>query len=254
MSYKLLHGDCLELMKSIPDNSVDLILCSLPYRNNRCKTRNWDKDLPIDKLWTEYNRLLRDGGAICLFNSEPFSSLVRCSNIKHFKYDWIWDKGYVSNPQLIKYQPLKNFEIISVFGRDGKAIKWYPQGLVKRDSRRKFSNSDNNKLFKRNIKGVGSEFTNYPKMLSLKFKRPHVQNHISEKPVDLLEYLIKTYTLEGGVVLDNCMGSGSCGVACVRTGRDFIGMELEEKWYNIAVERVTAADKVNIGLFESENS
>ena len=170
-------------------------------------------------------------GAIVLFGSEPFSSALRMSNIKNYKYDWIWDKISVSNPQLSKIQPLKSFENIIVFGKN--KINYYPQGLERREKPdiRKNKSNGTEKLKHNARNSYISEFTNYPRMLSLKFPRPYNNTsiHPTQKPVPLLEYLIKTYTNEGEVVLDNTMGSGTTGVACVNTNRGFIGMELDDK-------------------------
>lgn len=235
----LRHGDCLERMKDIPDKSVDMILCDLPYGTTACK---WDNIIPFEPLWEQYKRIIKDRGAIVLFGSEPFSSKLRMSNIKGYKYDWIWDKVSVSNPQLAKKQPLKNFELVSVFGAGSAGINYYPQGLVKIENPKSKGSevSDTEKLghIKRR-KDYVQTHTNYPKALSLRFPRPSKSIHPTQKPVELLEYLIKTYTIEGELVLDNCMGSGSTGVACKNTNRRFIGIEKEEKYFNIAKERIT---------------
>lgn len=204
---KLLKGDCLDLMKDIPVKSIDMILCDLPYGTTACK---WDNVIPF----------------------EPFSSALRMSNIKNYKYDWIWRKSNISNFLNAKKQPLKEYETISVFN----SKVYYPQGLVK-------NIKGYNKRHGKNPETVGkiqnsnkSEWTNYPKNI-LEFKSQR-GIHPTQKPVDLLEYLIKTYTLEGETVLDNCMGSGSTGVACINTNRNFIGMELEEKYFDIAKNRI----------------
>ena len=240
---QLLYGDCLELMKNIPNKSVDLILCDLPYGTTACK---WDTIIPFEPLWAQYTRIIKDGGAIVLFGSEPFSTKLRNSNLKMFKYDWIWNKVSVSNPQLAKIQPLKNFEIISVFGQANKRINYFPQGLVRLENPKatgkERSLTEQLGHIKRRTDYV-QEFTNYPKMLALQFPRPSKPVHPTQKPVELLEYLIKTYTQEGETVLDNCMGSGSTGVACVNTNRRFIGMEIEEKYFKVAKERIDNAIK-----------
>lgn len=227
-------------MKRIPDKSVDMILCDLPYGTTACK---WDTVIPFEPLWGQYKRIVRDNGAIVLFGSEPFSTELRHSNLKMFKYDWIWDKitpfGFLD----CKYRPLKSHEIISVFSKGGCSngskmpVKYNPQGLKYR-----------NKLMKNKLKSdllhsnpnkdeYVSVATNYPKTI-LQFKKDCGGFHPTQKPVALLEYLIKTYTNEGETVLDNCMGSGSTGVACVNTGRSFIGMELNEEYFNIAKQRI----------------
>ena len=233
----LRQGDCLELMKDIPDKSIDMILCDLPYGTTACK---WDVIIPFEPLWDEYKRIIKDRGAIVLFGSEPFSSKLRISNIKGYKYDWIWDKKSISNPQLAKKQPLKNFETISVFGTGKHGIVYYPQGLIKiKKPRAKGDKANTEKLghVKRSADYI-RVYTNYPKALALQFSRPSKSLHPTQKPVNLLEYLIKTYTKEGETVLDNCMGSGSTGVACINTNRNFIGIELDENYFNIAKERI----------------
>ena len=246
---KLWNGDCLELMKDIPDKSIDCIICDLPYGTTDCK---WDTIIPFDKLWEQYNRIIKDNGAICLFGSEPFSSYLRMSNMKHYKYDWIWKKTTSTGFQHAKNMPLKNYEIISVFSHGSMGHKsllgdrrmiYNPQGIVRVD---KVSKNTKNKWG--NIAGHRpshkeefiTEFANYPTMI-LEFPIDKGVGHPTAKPVRLLEYLIKTYTNEGDFVLDNCMGSGSCGVAAVNTHRKFIGIELDENYFNIAKQRIDEA-------------
>lgn len=235
------NEDCLQGMKRIPDKSIDMILCDLPYGTTACK---WDTIIPFEPLWEQYNRIIKDNSAIVLFGSEPFSTKLRYSNLKMFKYDWIWDKVSVSNPQLAKIQPLKSFEMISVFGK-GK-INYFPQGLIKISNPKVVGKqkSDTELLghIQRKI-DYKQEFTNYPKALSLRFPRPFKPQHPTQKPVALLEYLIRTYTNEGDVVLDNCMGSGSTCVAAVNTNRHYIGFELDEKYFDIACQRLDEAEE-----------
>lgn len=238
---KLYHGDCLEVMKDIEEKSIDMILCDLPYGTTACK---WDCVIPFEPLWEQYNRIIKDNGAILLFGSEPFSSFLRMSNLKMYKYDWIWDKktglGFLDS----KYRPLKQHEIISVFGKGGVSngskiqMKYYPQGLIK--TTKKNSNSKSNILNSepKQRKELNTEYTNYPKTI-ITFSRVSGL-HPTQKPVDLLEYLIKTYTLENETVLDNCMGSGSTGVACINTNRNFIGIEKDDRYFEIAKNRITA--------------
>ena len=233
---KLLHGDCLELMNDIPDKSVDMILCDLPYGVTQCK---WDAIIPFDKLWEEYNRIIKDNGAVVLFGSEPFTSLLICSNLKNFKYNWIWQKNKATGFLNAKKQPLNDNETISVFYKKQctynpqmtVAEKTYKRGMAKR------SKSD--------CYGEEKDFIQietglrYPKRIQyFNNNRTREQLHPTQKPVELLEYLIKTYTNEDEVVLDNCMGSGSTGVACINTNRRFIGMEIEEKYFEIAKDRM----------------
>lgn len=246
---QLWHGDCLELMNNISDKSVDAIICDLPYGTTDCK---WDTIIPFNKLWEQYNRVIKDNGAICLFGSEPFSSHLRMSNIKHYKYDWIWKKTTSTGFQHAKNMPLKNYEIISVFSNGSvghksllgdKRMVYNPQGIVKVD---KISKNSKNKWG--NIAGHRpshkeefiTEFENYPTMV-LEYPIDKGIGHPTAKPVALLEYLIKTYSNEGDLILDNTMGSGTCGVACVNTGRRFIGIELDEGYFNIAKDRIDKA-------------
>lgn len=237
---KLYNGDCLEIMKEIPDKSIDLILTDPPYGTTQCK---WDSIIPFDKMWEQLNRIIKDNGAIVLFGSEPFSSALRMSNLKHYKYDWIWDKKKGGNPLLSKIQPIKITENISVFGK-GK-LNYYPI-MTKRD---KVKFRGNCKKF--NIELFNAKFTEnksysekYPKNI-LEFSNACQKGkvHPTQKPTDLLEYLIKTYTNKGDKVLDFTMGSGSTGVACVNTNRDFIGIELDKNYFEIAKKRIEEAEK-----------
>lgn len=236
----LRQGDCLEVMKTIPDNSVDMILCDLPYGTTACK---WDNIIPFEPLWEQYNRIIKDNGAIVLFGSEPFSSNIRVSNLKAYKYDWVWNKKLAGNGILAKKQPLKIHENILVFN----TTKYYPQ-MEKGKYRRKMTGglNTNKTHILNNSKTIQPEYKNdlyYPKSIQ-EFSVANLRKgrlHPTQKPVDLLEYLIKTYTNENEVVLDNCMGSGSTGVACVNTKRNFIGIELDENDFNIAKERIKKA-------------
>lgn len=234
----LLQGDCLELMEDVPDKSIDLILCDLPYGTTKCK---WDSVIPFDKLWAHYNRIIKDNGAIVLFSQMPFGANLIMSNPKMFRYEWIWEKEQSTGWLNAKKMPLKKHENILVFY---KHLPTYnPQGLVELDKPLVIDskhheyegyNDNSQKTWER-------KNTNYPTDMLL-YGRDKVNNslHPTQKPVALLEYLIKTYTNEGDTVLDNCMGSGSTGVACVNTNREFIGMELDEKYYKIACERLGA--------------
>ena len=237
---ELIQGDCLELMKHIPDKSIDMILCDLPYGTTACK---WDSVIPFEPLWEQYKRIIKDNGAIVLFGSEPFSTELRHSNLKMFKYDWIWDKVNPFGFLDCKYRPLKSHEIISVFSKGGCSngskvpMKYNPQGLVYRQKRMK--NKLKSELLHSNPskKEYISVATNYPKTI-IEFKKDNAGLHPTQKPVALLEYLIKTYTNEGETVLDNCMGSGSTGVACINTNRKFIGNELDPEYFKIAEKRI----------------
>ena len=229
----LQQGDCLELMKNIPDKSVDMILCDLPYGTTACK---WDNIIPFEPLWEQYKRIVKDNGAICLFGSEPFSTELRHSNIKMFRYDWIWEKEQGANFMLCKYQPYKVHEIISLFSKNRH--NYYPQMTNGKPyiSGKGNSGETTNCVVKTQNRNYG---TRYPRSIQ-KFTTDKSKGsvHPTQKPVALLEYLIKTYTLEGDTVLDNCMGSGSTGVACVNTNRNFIGMELDEHYFEVAKNRI----------------
>src|SRR5574344_2046216 len=198
----LINGDCLEVMKDIPDGSVDLILCDLPYGTTDCK---WDVIIPFEPLWEQYKRIIKDRGAIVLFGSEPFSSALRMSNIKNYKYDWIWEKSNPANIALANIQPLKYHEIISVFGKN--RINYYKQ-MIKRDElgRKRLQNKNKPIRFKGSDIKKTSKINRYDENFKnpssvLKFKVERGKLHPTQKPVALLEYLIKTYTLEGETVL-----------------------------------------------------
>ena len=237
----LRQGDCLEVMKDIPDRSIDMILCDLPYGTTACK---WDVIIPFDKLWEQYNRIIKDNGAIVLFGSEPFSSHLRMSNIKNYRYDWVWDKVRGVGHLLAKKRPMMCIENISVFYK--KQPTYNPQ-MRKRDKPRKSINKGNDKVWNGKGEIYVSEMLNekYPINLLTFSKSDMTKNnyHPTQKPVELLEYLIKTYTNENELVLDNCMGSGSTGVACINTNRNFIGIELDEKYFTIAKERISSIRK-----------
>ena len=233
---ELIKGDCLEVMKDIPDKSIDMILCDLPYGTTACK---WDSVIPFKPLWEQYNRIIKDNGAIVLFGSEPFSSALRMSNIKKYKYDLKWQKDQGSDFMLAKKKPLKDYEDIMVFYK--KQPTYNPQ---MREGFKKWTKKDtgNNiighlgKQEKSQIKqSIGDK--RYPISI-LKFNRIRNGLHPTQKPVELLEWLIKTYTNEGETVLDNCMGSGSTGVACINTNRKFIGIEKDDKYFEIAYNRI----------------
>ena len=230
---KLLQGDCLELMKNIPDKSIDLILCDLPYGTTHNK---WDTIIPFDKLWEQYKRIIKDNGAILLFSQMPFGASLIMSNPKMFRYEWIWEKNQAVGFLNAKKMPLRKHENILVFY---KHLPTYnPQGLIKLDEpiQEEGSANRNGKNYGVADKSFIRTHTNYPTDI-ITFSKDSGY-HPTQKPVDLLEYLIKTYTNEGDTVLDNCMGSGSTGVACVNTNRDFIGMELNEEYFKIACERI----------------
>ena len=249
--YQLYKGDCLEIMKDIPDKSVDMILCDLPYGTTKCK---WDVVIPFEKLWEQYIRLIKEYGAIVLFGKEPFSSQLRVSNINMYKYDWIWVKDTKSNFMQANHQPLNNIELISVFGKGyvreikDKVMMTYNPQFTESKEYKLPKISQTTDLFSKNYKnGVYKHYERdtskrYPyNIIQFNMDKPKV--HPTQKPVALLQYLIKTYTKEEAVVLDNCMGSGSTGVACLNTNRDFIGIELDEGYFKIAEERLMGVGK-----------
>ena len=230
---ELLNGDCLELMKNIPDKSIDMILCDLPYGTTHNK---WDNVIPMEPLWEQYNRIIKDHGAIVLFSQMPFGASLIMSNPKMFRYEWIWEKNQAVGFLNAKKMPLRKHENILVFY---KHLPTYnPQGLIKLDEpiQEEGSANRNGKNYGVADKSFIRTHKNYPTDI-ITFSKD-AGYHPTQKPVDLLEYLIKTYTNEGDTVLDNCMGSGSTGVACVNTNRDFIGMELNEEYFKIACERI----------------
>lgn len=315
---KLLKGDCLELMKLIPDKSIDFICCDLPYGTSACA---WDIIIPIYKLWEQYKRIIKDKGVIVLFGSEPFSSLLRTSNLDWYKYDWIWEKNNAGNFQLVNYQPLKIHETISVFynetpnmefanimvenmkrlnlkqidvsklelSRTGGTTGWVTNkmngsqlpteqqwikicnlfGIENRyeeilSTVKKITYNlelDDTELILSNKGKAGTlghlsseskretyiqDKTGYPKTI-LRYNRENGL-HPTQKPVALMEYLIKTYSNESELVLDNCMGSGTTGVACINTNRNFIGIEMNDKYFEIAKNRIEN-HKLNLTLF-----
>ena len=243
---QLLQGNCLELMKGIPAGSVDMILCDLPYGTTHCK---WDSVIDLKLLWKEYERIIKQTGAIVLTSSQPFTSNLIISNMNLFKYQWVWDKKIPSGMGNAKYQPMRQHEDVCIFSKASAAngakenMQYYPQKSIREKA----------------IKSGGmtaslSAGAGYMEKLETKTyddKHPTTiltfdkvrkgSVHPTQKPVALFEYLIKTYTNEGETVLDNCMGSGTTGVACKNLNRDFIGIELEPEYFQIATERIRAA-------------
>ena len=230
MSALLYLGDCLDVMQRIPDQSVDLVLCDLPYGI----TRNaWDSIIPFDQLWAAYRRICR--GAFVLTASMPFTAAVVTSNPSAFSHTWVWDKGRATGHLNAKKMPMKQHEDVLVF--DAARAVYNPQGLQPFGKiTRRGSNGSN---FDKSNCSNFQEFTNYPRSI-LRIDNESKAVHPTQKPVALMEYLIRTYTNEGDTVLDNCMGSGTTGVACANTGRNFIGIEREPKYYVIACERINA--------------
>ena len=234
---KLLHGDCLELMKDIPDKSIDLVLCDLPFGTTRNK---WDIPINLDNLWEQYLRIIKDNGAIVLFAQTPYDKILATSNIKLLRYEWIWEKTHATGHLNSKKMPLKAHENILVFYK--KLPTYNPQkttGHTPVHSYTKHTDDGTNYgKTKIGISGGGST-ERYPRSV-LKFSKDtqKISLHPTQKPVALLEYLIKTYTNEGDLVLDNCMGSGSTGVAAINTNRKFIGIEKDDNYFEIARNRI----------------
>ena len=239
-NYEMYKGDCLEAMKSIPDKSIDMILCDLPYETTR---NRWDKMIDLEKLWEQYERIIKDNGAIVLFAQTPFDKVLGVSNLKLLRYEWIWEKTTATGHLNAKKMPMKAHENILVFYK--KLPKYNPIKTTGHTSVHSYTkhqdDGSNYGKTKAGISGGGST-ERYPRSVQ-KFKTDKQKEtlHPTQKPVELLEYLIKTYTDENELVLDNCMGSGSTGVACVNTNRNFIGMELDNNYFNIAKERIYKA-------------
>jgi len=240
---KLLQGDCLDLMKDIPDGSIDAIITDPPYGTTACK---WDSVIPFDLMWEQLNRIIKPNGAIVLFGSEPFSSALRMSNIKNYKYDWIWEKNMVTGLMLAKRQPLRKYEIISIFYKNQccynrQMIKRTPEEFKafyrKNDS---IDTKSDHYISKKIIQDIDRQW-HKPPVNIIKFnsdKKRDGKGHPTQKPVALMEYLVKTYTNENETILDFTMGSGSTGVACINTNRKFIGIEKDDKYFEIAKNRI----------------
>lgn len=235
------EGDCLELMNGIPDKSIDMILCDLPYGTTACV---WDSIIPFEPLWEQYERVIKDNGAIVLFGSQPFTTKLIESNFDLFRYELIWDKTFGRQPQLANIQPMKRHENVLVFAKRGYGKTTYnPQKepLEKPYHSKGASNNNGSRNeHKLRLKKVAKTYTHKTPTTILKFKPPSnsITVHSTQKPVELFEYLIKTYTNEGEIVLDNCLGSGTTVIAAINTNRNYIGIELDEKYYNIAKNRI----------------
>lgn len=254
--FDLQQGDCLELMNDIPDGSVNMVLCDLPYGTTACK---WDVVIPFEPLWEQYNRIIKDNGVIVLFGSQPFTTNLIMSNIKMFREEIVWLKNKSASGMRANQSHLKVHENIIVFSPKGvytfNPQKWdvtEKQFLTQRKTMSIYGETNNvYGNMKRNRKP--DDGTRNP-ISVIAYRVPitpakskqyapsvDIRVHPTQKPVDLLEYLVKTYTNEGDIVLDNCMGSGSTGVACMNTDRGFIGMELDEQYFEIAQNRITEA-------------
>ena len=263
----LINGDCLVEMRSIEEHSIDLILCDLPYgttdrkgseskKNAGSRLLKWDTVIPLDKLWLEYKRVLKPRGAVVLTADQPFTSKLILSNVEWFKYEWIWKKKKTTGFLLANYRPMKQTEDVVVFSpagaaaasRNGRNMTYNPQGLIEKKVKKK-NNPKRLGKFLHNPEFMGKnnkllheteyeqKYTNYPSEI-IEFGLDKNVVHPTQKPVALMEYLIKTYSNENETVLDNCMGSGTTGVACVNTNRNFIGIERDEKYYDTAKSRI----------------
>ena len=247
---KLINADCLEAMRDIPDGSVDAVICDPPYGTTACK---WDTVIPFEPMWEQLKRITKKNGAIVLTASQPFTSALIMSNVKVFKYCWVWKKNRATGFANAKKQPLRSIEDVVVFSNGGGALSYHPQGLTRIDKAMRNSASVGGDSVRGNTKessGKGGlrtggknyvqEFTGYPTQF-IEFKTASKTIHPTQKPVALMEYLIKTYTNQGETVLDFTMGSGTTGVACKNLGRSFIGIEMYADHFAVASERITAA-------------
>ena len=246
----LMQGDCLDRMSEIADGSVDMVLTDPPYGTTQCK---WDSVIPFEPMWEQLKRVTRKKGAIVLFGQEPFSSLLRASNIEQFKYDWYWRKNKPSGFTNARLKPLKDIEVVSVFSEGKTAngsknnMRYFPQGVgegklrVRPNVYAKSSDVSPDRKSRKPVEmGKGS---GYPRQILEGYKHhANTQLHPTQKPVALMEYLIKTYTNEGETVLDFTMGSGTTGVAAKNLNRSFIGIEMDDTYFNIAKERIDAVE------------
>src|SRR6056297_3348410 len=243
----LYNDDCFNVFPNIPDNSVDMVLVDPPYGVTVCK---WDIKIPFDAMWVHLHRIIKDNGAICIFGTEPFSSSLRMSNLKNFKYDWYWNKNSKSGFMNAKLKPMNTIEMISVFSTGTTAngskrnMRYNPQGLKPYNKITKSGNKIGKEMTvaRKNSTpsttiGYLQKWTNYP-VNYLEFSYQKKAVHPTQKPVDLLEYLIKTYTLDGETVLDFAMGSGSTGVAAKNLNRNFIGIEIDSYYFATSLKRI----------------
>ena len=252
--YKLYNGDCLEVMDKLIEEGVifDAIITDPPYGTTNCR---WDSVIPFDKMWDRINKLIKPTGAIVLFSNEPFTSLLICSNLKGFKYRWDWNKKIPTGIGYAKYRPMQQTEDICVFTKNGEKTIYNPQMIerTEKEEREFIKKKGKDYTPQKNDMFIGIKSKAFFHTSDPKYKYPvnllnfnarskecnnRVRVHPTQKPVDLLEYLIKTYTNENDLVLDFTMGSGSTGVACLNTNRKFIGIELDENYFNIAKERI----------------
>ena len=245
--FKLMQGDCLDRLREVPDNSIDMVLADPPYGTTACK---WDSVIPLDLMWEQLKRVIKPNGAVVMTASQPFTTTLIASNLKGFKHEWIWEKNRGSNFAAVKYQPMKEHESVIVFGES--SVKYRPikeeraeGGKSRADYKISASNTGKREAYG-GIVGIDSGYIDKnlrcPKSIQ-KFNT-EVGLHPTQKPVLLMQYLINTYTDLGDTVLDFTMGSGTTGVACVNTNRNFIGIELDEGYFNTAVERINNAKEL----------
>ena len=251
---KIYNEDCLEGMKRIPGGSIDMILCDLPYGTTANK---WDSVLPFDKLWKQYERVIKDNGVIALTANQGFVKQVIDSNTNLYRYKWIWVKNNATNFMNAKNRPMSQFEEVLMFSKGRTAngsnnkMVYYPQGLIKLGKEQKNADSsfkNNARDWKKRPEIYVQEYTNYPTDI-LRFDYDKNTFHPTQKPVALFEYLIKTYTNKGETVLDNCMGSGTTAIACLNTERNFIGFETNKEYYDKSLERIKN-NVTQLDLFE----
>lgn len=238
MIIDLLHGDCLERLKELPDGYIDMVLCDPPYGVTRNK---WDSIIPLDLMWKELNRVVKPGGAVVMHAAQPFTSILVTSNLKDFKYTWVWRKNRVTGHLSTRIRPLREHEDICVFSR-GKP-PYNAQGLTPY-GKVKYRGADSENYGPTKAPYSFQEYTNWPKTI-LNFDAEYKNFHPTQKPVQLTEYLIKTYSSPGDIVLDFAMGSGTVGVACVNTGRGFVGIEINDKYFTLASNRVDECIDLN---------
>ena len=249
-AFNLMHGDCLERMREIESGTVDMILCDLPYGTTYC---SWDTVISFEPLWAEYERVVKPNGVIALFSAQPFTAVLACSNLKLFRYEWIWEKPNATGFLNAKKQPLRAHESILIFykfqptynaqktfGHERKTAKKKVIGSEHYGKQLSVKDYDSTERYPRSVQVFSSD-------------KQKQALHPTQKPVSLCEYFIRTYTNVSETVLDNTMGSGTTGVACVNTGRGFIGIEKEEKYFNVALERIADAEKVRDEDLKQQN-
>lgn len=245
---ELYNGECIEIMRSLPDNSVDMVFCDLPYGTTNCK---WDAVIPFEDLWLAYRRIVKHDGAMVFTASQPFTTALISSNINAFSYAWVWDKKFAGNFVKAKHMPLRVHEDVLVFCQSGKIPAYTPQ-ITYRDIPIKKGGNRQAEAIPIKRTATSAAYTSVDPIIHTKMPTTILEysnrtsgdrgSHPTQKPVALMEYLIKTYSKEGDVVLDNCMGSGSTGVAAKRCGRRFIGIEKEQKYYTISQKRIAEQD------------